>query len=93
MDLIQDAVCLNDDDEAEFKPVAYQKQANVEVGKNDMIYINTIDADKKGENKQQLSCSEGLTDMGDQSPNKEKDNECLQVEKKHYYDPHEPHSA
>ena len=45
-------MCLNDDDEAEFKPVAYQKQANVEVGKNDMIYINTMDADKKGENKQ-----------------------------------------
>ena len=70
-------MCLNDDDEAEFKPVAYQKQANVEVAKNEMIYINTIDVEKKVENKQQLSCSEGLTDMGDHSPNKEKDNECL----------------
>lgn len=57
-----------------------------------MIYINTLDL-KKEETKQQLSCSEGLTDMGDQSPEKEKNNEFLQAEAKHYYDPHEPHSA
>ena len=60
-----------------------------------MIYINTLDL-KKEETKQQLSCSEGLTDMGDQSPNKEKNKGsslCLQVGAKHYYDPHEPHSA
>ena len=56
-----------------------------------MIYVNVVDA-KKEENKQHLSCSEGLTDGGE-SPNKEKGADYLQVEKKHYYDPHEPHSA
>lgn len=88
MDLVQDAVCMNDDDDEPFKPVAYQSHIE---HKDDMIYLNVIDA-KKEENKQNLSCSEGLTDGGE-SPNKEKTDDLLNVEKKHYYDPHEPHSA
>ena len=88
MDLVQDAVCMNDDDEEPFQPVAYQSKAE---HNNDMIFVNIIEPQKK-ESSKNLSCSEGLTDGGE-SPNKEKTSDYLKVEKKHYYDPHEPHSA